>query len=48
MKDVKLEDKYGWYMRHRKNKKEENNNEKLKAKNENGINYEDIEIDSLF
>ena len=51
MKDVKLEDKYGWYMRYRKNN---NNIEKQKKKDEekkkkeNDINYEDIEIDSIF
>jgi len=51
MKDVKLEDKYGWYMRHRsKNKDIEKQKKKdeEKKKKENNINYEDIEIDSLF
>ena len=55
MKDVKLEDKYGWYMRYRKNeikeekeKIEKEKQEKEKKKKENEINYEDIEIDSLF
>ena len=47
MKDVKIEDQYGWYMRHRKGEKKDD------KKNEgynyyNSMNYEDIEIDSLF
>ena len=55
MKDVKLEDKYGWYMRHRKTEQQkEKEKEKLKKKqedkkkNENIINYDDIDINSLF
>ena len=53
MKEVKLEDKYGWYMRHRKdeNKEEKENKEKIddkKEKVDNIMNYEDIELDSLF
>ena len=48
MKDIKLEDKYGWYMRHRKkqNKKEKEE----KKEKENNINDGDteIDIDSLF
>ena len=53
MKDVKLEDKYGWYMRHRKteneNQKEKTvKEEKKNVKENNNINYEDIELDSLF
>ena len=52
MKDMKMEDKYGWYMRHRKNEKNknkiENKSDEKINKNENQINYEDIDIDSLF
>ena len=55
MKDIKMEDKYGWYMRHRKNEKNLNNDKNIEIKkeeqkniNENDINYEDIEINSLF
>ena len=49
MKDVKLEDKYGWYMRHtKKQNKEETDKNKEDKKEENNINYEDIEIGSLF
>ena len=48
MKDMKMEDKYGWYMRHRKNEKNKSENNEKINKNENQINYDDIDIDSLF
>jgi tRNA-dihydrouridine synthase len=48
MKDVKLEDKYGWYMRHRKNDKKDKKENKSDLDKNNNINYEDIELDSLF
>ena len=45
MKDVKLEDKYGWYMRHRKEKeKKEEENKEDNIYDENNV----IDIDSLF
>ena len=48
MKDMKMEDKYGWYMRHRKNEKNKSENNEKINKSENQINYDDIDIDSLF
>ena len=48
MKDIKLEDNYGWYMRHRKKVNEEYMKKGEKKIKKENINYEDIEIDSLF
>ena len=52
MKDVKLENKYGYYMRHRNKKnqiiKGDDKESEEKRKKENTFNYEDIEINSLF
>ena len=57
MKDVKMEDKYGWYMRHRKNEKNLNNindnneddidneNKEQYDINENNINNNDEDIE---
>ena len=55
MKDIKIEDKYGWYMRHRKKEKKMDNNndnenkeQNIKKETKNELNYEDIELDSIF
>ena len=48
MKEVKLEDKYGWYMRHRKKNNEIPKEKEEKKENNENIEEENIDIDFLF